>query len=54
MAHKKKTKTYDPHQATKAAHRQALINAGLYGIHKQKSIPSGKVYSRKGKAKLED
>lgn len=54
MTHKKKTKTYNPHQATKAAHRQALINAGVYGIHKQKSIPSGKVYSRKGKANLED
>lgn len=44
-----KQKIYDPIKANKAAHRKALINAGLYGIHKEKSIPSGKVYSRKGK-----
>lgn len=51
---KKKQKIYDPHKANKAAHRKALISAGLYGIHKQKAIPSGKVYSRKDKAKIED
>lgn len=53
----KKTKTYDPHKANKAAHRTALINAGLYGIHKEKVVPSGKAYTRKGrkgKTNLED
>jgi hypothetical protein len=45
-----KTKKYDPNKAAKSAHRQALINAGVYGIHKEKSIPSGKAYSRKGKS----
>lgn len=51
-----KQKTYNPHQANKAAHRAALISAGLYGIHKEKSIPSGKQYKRKarsGKANFE-
>lgn len=54
---KKKQKIYDPHKANKAAHRAALISSGLYGIHKEKAIPSGKAYSRKGrsgKANLED
>lgn len=46
---KSKQKIYDPIKANKAAHRAALISAGLYGIHKEKSIPSGKTYSRKGR-----
>lgn len=43
---KTKNKIYDPIKATKTAHRKALISAGLYGIHKEKSIPSGKAYKR--------
>ena len=53
----KKQKQYDSNQAQKAAHRQALINAGLYGIHKEKVVPSGKAYkrhSRSGRSKIED
>ena len=42
-----KAKKYDPLKSQKAAHRKALINAGLYGIHKEKSVPSGKEYKRK-------
>jgi hypothetical protein len=48
----RKAKIYNPLKAQKAAQRKALINAGLYGVHKEKSIPSGKVYNRKDKAYL--
>ena len=42
-----KLKKYNPLKAQKAAHRKALMSAGLYGIHKEKSVPSGKMYKRK-------
>ena len=38
---------YNPIKAQRAAHRKALISAGLYNIHKEKSVPSGKMYKRK-------
>ena len=44
-------KKYDPIKMQRAAHRKALISAGVYGIHREKSVPSGKVYSRKGRGK---
>lgn len=43
---KAKNKKYNPLKEQRRAHRQALINAGVYGIHKEKSIPSAKVYKR--------
>jgi hypothetical protein len=50
-----KLKKYNPLKAQKAAQRKALMSAGLYGIHKEKSVPSGKQYKRRqrsGKAYL--
>lgn len=47
---------YNPLKANRAAHRKALMSAGLYNIHKEKVVPSGKAYKRKqrtGKACLE-
>ena len=46
----RKIKKYDALKSQKAAQRKALISAGLYGVHKEKSIPSGKVYKRKQRA----
>lgn len=38
---------YNPMKAQKAAQRKALMSLGLYNIHKEKSVPSGKEYKRK-------
>ena len=40
-------KMYNPRKEQKAAHRQALINEGLYGRFKESYVPSGKTYKRK-------
>lgn len=44
--------TYDPIKTNRAAHRQALINEGLYGRFKQKAVPDKKKYDRKDKGYL--
>jgi hypothetical protein len=38
-------------QIQKAAHRQSLIDAGVYGIHKEKAHKDKKKYTRKPKHK---
>lgn len=42
---------YNPIKAQRAAHRKALIAAGIYNIHKEKSVPSGKQYKRNERSK---
>ena len=37
---------YNPLISQRAAHRKALINEGLYGRFKEKSIQSAKIYKR--------
>lgn len=46
MSSKKK---YDPLKQQRASRRKALMNAGLYNIHKEKSVPSAKSYKRKAR-----
>lgn len=53
MAKKKKTDKHKLDKIRKGSRREALMEAGVYMIHKPKVVPSKKKYSRKNKPKPE-
>ena len=53
MKQPKKLTTKTTSAMMRGKHRKALIEAGMYGVFKEKSVPSKKEYSRKKKSNLE-
>ncbi len=51
MPSKKKTDRQKMDKIRKASRREALMDAGVYNIHKPKVMPNKKKYNRKNKTK---